>query len=145
MTVLKDRRSEPLAEMFIRGIATLEAAAQLHDSDKMRIVAVLADGRKELAGSGLSAFVGFFSRKFREHDYLVGRVKARAYLQRTDVTKLLNLNTAVVKKLWDANPLGKPEAIVKVPLSLFGMCGRGWGGCCMRSCCGRGRWCCCLC
>jgi predicted acylesterase/phospholipase RssA len=109
-------KSQELADTFVSAIATLEAAAQLADSDKMHIVAVLADGAKELAGSGMAAFVGFFSRKFREHDYLVGRVKARAYLQRTDVQGILHLNMTAVEAGWQ--PLPDPAAMVKVPLSL---------------------------
>ena len=60
------------ANAFLLGIAALEAAAHLDDRDKMHIYAVLADGKKDLAGSGISSFAGFFSEKFREHDYLSG-------------------------------------------------------------------------
>ena len=55
----------------------------------MKIIAVIADEKKDLMGSGLAAFVGFFNRKFREHDYWMGRVKARKYLLRPDVTGIL--------------------------------------------------------
>lgn len=79
------------AKAFIEGIATLEAAAQLDDNDKMKIIAVIADEKKDLMGSGLAAFVGFFNKKFREHDYWMGRVKARKYLLRPDVTGILGV------------------------------------------------------
>jgi len=50
------------ANAFLLGIAALEAAAHLDDRDKMHIYAVLADGKKDLAGSGISSFVGFSAR-----------------------------------------------------------------------------------
>lgn len=108
-----------LATTFLQGIAAMEAAAHLDDRDKMHIVAVLADGKKELAGSGLSAFVGFFSETFRQHDYEVGRSKARAYLLRSDVVGLLGLDAAALDAGYRANPLPDPAALVKVPLSLL--------------------------
>jgi hypothetical protein len=80
-----------VAEVFLSSVATLEAAAKLENRDKMKIVAVIADGRKELAGSGMAAFVGFFRRSFREYDYWVGRVKTREYLKRSDVKKILGV------------------------------------------------------
>jgi hypothetical protein len=79
------------AEAFVSALATLEAAAHLEERDKMKIVAVTADERKELAGSGLAAFVGFFNRSFRQHDYWVGRKKTREYLQRKDVKSILGV------------------------------------------------------
>jgi hypothetical protein len=79
------------ADAFIEGIATLEAAAQLDDNDKMKIIAVITNAKKELMGSGLASFVGFFNKKFRQHDYWVGRVKARKYLLRKDVMSILDI------------------------------------------------------
>jgi len=105
------------AEAFIGALATLEAAAQLEKRDKMKIVAVTADAQKELAGSGLSAFVGFFKKSFREHDYWVGRLKTRVYLQRTDVKKILEVTT------WPEEHMWQPElpnlSGVHLPLSRF--------------------------
>jgi hypothetical protein len=34
----------------------------------------------QLAGAGLSAFLGFFDQSFRDHDYDVGRTHARDFL-----------------------------------------------------------------
>lgn len=68
------------ANAFVSAIATLEAAARLENRDKMKIVAVTADEKNELAGTGLAAFVGFFKKSFREHDYWMGRVRTRKYL-----------------------------------------------------------------
>lgn len=90
-TEVEQKRGLAAANAFIEGIATLEAAAQLDDQDKMKIVAVIADEKKELMGSGLAAFVGFFNQKFRMHDYWMGRVKARKYLLRSDVMNILGI------------------------------------------------------
>jgi hypothetical protein len=102
------------AEVFLSAVATLEAAAHLQDRDKMRIVAVIADEQNELAGAGLSAFVGFFKKDYREHDYWVGRVKARAYLQRADVKRILGVVSWPDEAAWQI-PLPNPTK-VKLPL-----------------------------
>jgi hypothetical protein len=105
------------AKAFVSALATLEAAAHLEARDKMKIVAVIADPRKDLAGSGLSAFVGFFKKSFREHDYWVGRKKTREYLKRTDVKSILEVTKWPEEDLWDTvlpNPSG-----VTLPLSKF--------------------------
>ena len=88
------------ARAFISTLATLEAAAHLEDRDKMKIVAVIANAQKELAGSGLAAFVGFFKKSFRQHDYWVGRMKTRAYLQRSDVKGILEVSEWPEEKSW---------------------------------------------
>jgi hypothetical protein len=89
-----------VAETFLGAIATLESAAQLGNRDVMKIVAVIADGRTELAGSGISAFAGFFSSEFRKHDYWVGRVKTRVYLQRSDVKGILGVTEWPDEAAW---------------------------------------------
>ena len=116
------------AETLLGAIATLESAAQLGERDLMKIVAVIADGRTELAGSGISAFAGFFSREFREHDYWVGRVKTRVYLQRSDVKGILDVAEWPQEKTWGgadeagvAAALKNPTSIVKLPLSFRDM------------------------
>src|ERR1039457_5889875 len=105
------------ADAFVSALATLDAAAHLENRDKMKIVAVVADAQKELAGSGLAAFVGFFKKSFRQHDYWVGRVKTRAYLQRSDVKQILEVAAWPEEKSWQTilpNPSG-----VTLPLSNF--------------------------
>ena len=82
---------KPAAAAYIAALATLEAAAHLQDRDKMKIVAVIAS-ESELAGAGLAAFVGFFRKSYRQHDYWVGRTKTRKYLQRGDVRKILEID-----------------------------------------------------
>lgn len=79
------------ADAFIEGIATLEAAAELDDQDRMKIIAVIANAKTDLMGGGLAAFVGFFNKKFRQHDYWMGRKKAREYLLREDVKAILSV------------------------------------------------------
>jgi predicted acylesterase/phospholipase RssA len=105
------------AKAFIEGIATLESAAQLGDSDKMKIIAVIADAKTELMGGGLSSFVGFFNKKFREHDYWMGRVKARKYLQRSDVMSILGV-TAWPAAAQFGNTLPNPSG-VKPPVTTW--------------------------
>jgi predicted acylesterase/phospholipase RssA len=114
-----------MTDAFVNGIAALEASAKLSDKEKMHIFAVLADGRTELAGSGVCSFVGFFSRKFRDHDYMVGRQKAQTYLARADVSGVLGLNLAAVRAEWARkqalggdDALRDPETIVKLPLTV---------------------------
>ena len=101
------------AEAWVNSIVTLEAAANLDTRDTMNILAVMADGPRELAGAGLSSFAGFFSQKYREHDYTVGRNKARAYLALPDVQKILGQ--------IDVDPPNVPDTskIAKLPLSLW--------------------------
>ena len=112
------------ANAFIEGIATLEAAAQLNDQDKMKIVAVIANAKTELMGSGLASFVGFFNKKFRMHDYWMGRVKAREYLSRPDVMSILG------RTAWPAemqlsqtlpNPSGLKPPVTKLQLIRSGL------------------------
>jgi predicted acylesterase/phospholipase RssA len=105
------------AEAFVSALATLEAAAHLESRDKMKIVAVIADPKTELAGSGLAAFVGFFKKSFREHDYWVGRTKTREYLQRTDVKHILGV-TEWPEKASLKTDLPNPSGVT-LPLSNF--------------------------
>jgi hypothetical protein len=75
----------------------------------MKIVAVTADAQKELAGSGFAAFVGFFKKSFRQHDYWVGRMKTRTYLQRSDVKRILEVTQWPEETSWTTalpNPSG---------------------------------------
>jgi hypothetical protein len=106
------------ASAFLLGIAALEAAAHLDDRDKMHIYAVLADGKKELAGSGISSFVGFFSETFREHDYRVGREKARAYLQSEDVSRLLGLDKKALEMRYKDDPVPPLNPPLALPLTM---------------------------
>jgi hypothetical protein len=68
------------AMIWIDSILTLETAAYLGARDEMVIYGITAT-EKELASSLLCAFGGFFDRRFREHDYILGRNKARQFLR----------------------------------------------------------------
>ncbi len=57
-------------------ILALESVAGLGARDTMQIYGVTATD-KELAGAGLFAFLGFFDQQYRDHDYDLGRQKAR--------------------------------------------------------------------
>jgi hypothetical protein len=60
-------------------VLALETTAQLSNREEMAIYGITASN-KELASSDLSSFAGFFDRRYRDHDYDVGRAKARAFL-----------------------------------------------------------------
>ncbi len=78
-TQLHASRGEETANSWLDAVLVLETAANLHDKDEMYIYAITA-GAQELAGSPLMWFLGFFDRQYRDHDYDVGRIKARAFL-----------------------------------------------------------------
>jgi hypothetical protein len=70
---------QPAADIWIDAILTFETAADLGTRDEMVIYGITA-AASELAGSQLTAFVGFFSQDYRDHDYDVGRAKAQEFL-----------------------------------------------------------------
>jgi hypothetical protein len=103
-----DTAGQASADAYISALATLEASAHLEKRDKMKIVAVIAS-ESELAGAGLAAFVGFFRKSYRQHDYWMGRVKTRAYLQRADVKGILDVDKWPEEDSWKTalpNPSG---------------------------------------
>jgi len=132
-TVLNDAEKITAKDAFLGGVATLEAAAELGERDKMKIVAVIADGKTELAGSGIAAFAGFFSKTFREHDYWMGRVKSRVYLQRQDVQRILKVTSWPEQSKWGSSleevktRLKNPTNINTLPLSFGKMLWPGLG------------------
>ncbi len=77
---LKTSKGEDVANTWIDSILTLETAADLGERDEMVIYGITATPA-ELAGSQLEAFVGFFEQEYRDHDYDLGRTKAREFLQ----------------------------------------------------------------
>jgi predicted acylesterase/phospholipase RssA len=101
------------AEAWLNSILTLEAAANLQTRDRMNILAVMANGRQELAGAGMVSFAGFFSAKYREHDYTVGRIKAREYLAKPEVRKILG-NIPV-----ESPNLPDTSGITKLPIPVW--------------------------
>ena len=72
---------EQTARTWIDSILTFEVAADLTDKDEMVIYGITA-GDAELAGAGVESFLGFFDQAYRDHDYDVGRTKARDILDR---------------------------------------------------------------
>lgn len=80
------------ADAWIDAILIFELAADLHEKDEMYIYAVTATD-KELAGSQLMAFLGFFDQTYRQHDYDVGRTKAQNFLANPSAQKPGPLST----------------------------------------------------
>jgi Patatin-like phospholipase len=74
--------NDPAKKSWIDSILTLETSANLASSDKMTIYGITAT-KQELASSELCSFAGFFDRSYRDHDYDVGRTKARECLANT--------------------------------------------------------------
>jgi hypothetical protein len=67
------------SDAFRDSILAFESAAGLGARDTMVIYGITAT-ESELAGAGLQAFVGFFDRAYRKHDYDVGRLHAQKVL-----------------------------------------------------------------
>jgi predicted acylesterase/phospholipase RssA len=68
-----------LVNAFSDEVHRLEELSGLGDKDEMNIFGVTASP-SELAGAQWSSFLGFVDQGFRDHDYDVGRTKARAML-----------------------------------------------------------------
>jgi hypothetical protein len=68
------------ASAFRDSMLAFETAAGLGARDTMQIYGITSTSR-ELAGASLQAFLGFFDMEYRQHDYDVGRTKARKTLQ----------------------------------------------------------------
>lgn len=71
--------SKAAGDAWIDTVLALEKAAALGTRDEMTIFGITVEDR-ELASYELSAFAGFFDRRFRDHDYDVGRRKAQEFL-----------------------------------------------------------------
>jgi len=78
---LKNQTSQETADIWIDTVLTFETAADLADKDEMQIFGITAT-QPELASSKLEAFLGFFDQAYRDHDYDVGRTKARDFIHR---------------------------------------------------------------
>ena len=76
-------------DAWIDSILTLEAAAHLASRDEMTIYGITADDQ-ELASFELFSFAGFFDRRYRDHDYDVGRTKAQEFLTMKGILGLPN-------------------------------------------------------
>ena len=71
--------SPAVEKAWIESILVLETAAELNLKDEMYIYGITATNQ-ELAGGGMFAFLGFFDLALRQHDYNLGRQKARSFL-----------------------------------------------------------------
>ena len=67
------------ADAFRDTVLAFETAANLGQRDYMRIYGI-AVSEELLAGAELSAFLGFFDQRYRDHDYDRGRMVARGVL-----------------------------------------------------------------
>lgn len=74
--------------IWLNIILIMQMNTKLGGQNKMTIYTISAD-ITELASAPISAFFGFLDIRFRQHDYLVGRLKAR---------KMINQIIAVVKE-----------------------------------------------
>ncbi len=77
------QKGKATADTFVDTLLTLETAAHLGPQDEMVIYGITADDN-ELASYELFAFAGFFDRRYRDHDYEVGRQKAQDFLRHPD-------------------------------------------------------------
>ncbi|HEY9617850.1 MAG TPA: DUF3376 domain-containing protein, partial [Microcoleaceae cyanobacterium] len=64
-----------LANTWLKTIQILEKLQNLGPKDPMKVYTITSEN-VELAGEELSAFGGFFDRKWRDYDYFIGRTKA---------------------------------------------------------------------
>jgi hypothetical protein len=108
---IQNRIDADAAEIWLNSITAFEAAAGLQMQDQMTIYGVTA-APEELASSGVSAFAGFFDQRLRDHDYDVGRTKARQFL----LNEQLN-QPGQIGKIGYANP----DPIREIDESLNGM------------------------
>lgn len=67
------------ANIWLESVLVLETAADLGDRDEMKILGITASD-SDLAGGGVFAFLGFLDQAYRDHDYDVGRKKAREFV-----------------------------------------------------------------
>ena len=115
---LRQKFGEEGVAVWLSALHVLEASGRLQDKDHMHIYTITA-AMDELASDGLFAFIGFLDRRFREHDYNVGRVKARNFLQ-----GLKKLNTGVNPSTGHHLPIKDFEFADELPdLPNLGMAG----------------------
>ena len=95
---LLQKKGQPTADGFIDTLLTLETAAQLGTRDEMTIYGITASD-SELASSELFAFAGFFDRRYRDHDYDVGRTKAQAFLAHPGKLGPINYTPEPIRKI----------------------------------------------
>lgn len=75
-----NQHNKELGDIWIKTVQVLEKSANLGKFDVMKIYAITSED-KDLIGEGLSAFLGFMKKEFRQFDYNVGRINAIKSLQ----------------------------------------------------------------
>ncbi len=73
-------KGEAIASSWLKAVQALEKAANLGSKELLTVYAITAKD-EELASEKLSAFGGFFDKKFRDYDYYIGRDKAVDFLK----------------------------------------------------------------
>jgi hypothetical protein len=78
----------------------------------LRITRVILSDKSELASAELTSFVGSFDRRCRDHDYDVGRSKARQFL-----------TNAALNEAGQIGPIRypKPEPLRAIDVQLDGL------------------------
>ena len=92
------------AEAFRDAVLAFETAAGLGARDYMTIYGVTATD-SELASAGFQAFLGFFDQTFRDHDYDVGRTRARKVLTGSSMGPPGQLGPINYKNQSDIRPI----------------------------------------
>ena len=112
---LTNKQGKETADIWIDAILVFEKAADLGDKDEMQVFGITAT-EEELASSKLSAFLGFFDQAYRDHDYDVGRTKAREFIKTVHLNNNIDLwfpnhpvnNPAVTFETWmDIRPINQ--------------------------------------
>jgi hypothetical protein len=79
------------ADVWIDALLVFETAADLGNKDEMQIFGITAKD-EELTGGKLVAFLGFFDQSYRDHDYDVGRKKAREFIIKVNGNEKIGLD-----------------------------------------------------
>jgi hypothetical protein len=74
------------SQAFLTAILALEKAAGVGERDFMQIYGIVTQ-HGDLAGAGVSAFLGFFDVRYRDHDYDWGRTVAQRLLANPEFSK----------------------------------------------------------
>ncbi len=94
---ISSQLSQNGGDVWLRALLIWEYSSGIEDKDEMYVYTITADDN-ELLGDQFHAFTGFLYRKFRDHDYDVGRLKAIEWLeqmQKTEMPQLILDNTVV--------------------------------------------------
>ena len=76
LSVLPQPLSNHQKRFWLMLVLIMQSSADLTDKERMHIYTITAKP-SELSSSPIAAFLGFFDQRFRERDYLIGRLKAR--------------------------------------------------------------------